>query len=273
MGRRTALVGRSTALAGEASHRYTHNIVLQRFSLSSMSNTPEMMAELQRRFDGSGSLSAEATTSLLSDLHRAREFAAFAFVWDVAKARGETMDAALSAQLHKAHKNRVRNTGVLLITTPSRQRSKSLERMSTDTSFLSFAKHARSYASQIPMSFLYALTRPPPQHTHNAGLVQVKALDSLVVPRDRVRVNSTRRIHKIVMGPIRGTKLKQRSDAASEYIEAAAIWYAQRAEKPNLSSRNGREKFAKLMMQSLPGNMTKQTALGVITKLKQKKLA
>lgn len=111
------------------------------------------------------------------------------------------------------------------------------------------------------------------------------AQDTLTVPDDRRRMSSKRRIHKIVMGPIRSSKLKRRSEAAVEYVATAAEWYNQstKAKTFSLASRNGRKKLAKLMChaglhckgwESWAGleGITANAALGVITKLKQKKL-
>ena len=71
---------------------------------------------LQRRFDSAATLSADETTKLLADLHSAREFAAFAYLWDTVKAQGGAeMDPELYQQLYKAHGKNARDT----LTVPS----------------------------------------------------------------------------------------------------------------------------------------------------------
>ena len=102
-------------------------------------------------------------------------------------------------------------------------------------------------------------------------------------PREKRAMEPFRRLHKMCMGKKRGKKLAQRNALATDDAVQRVCAWLKEPEKQNKRakalierkawrSKNGRRKLADQITQMLGKGTKMQAALGVITKLKRKKI-
>mmetsp|Transcript_17357 Transcript_17357/g.34566 ORF Transcript_17357/g.34566 Transcript_17357/m.34566 type:complete len:183 (+) Transcript_17357:91-639(+) len=112
------------------------------------------------------------------------------------------------------------------------------------------------------------------ERLHSRGKGRIPA-GNLILPEWHTvsRMAPERRLHKICKGRV----LSQRSSKASDFIEPALLWLRQQrdiGQEIKLSSGRGtnRSRFQLIRQLQTALNIDKDTARGLVTKLKQKKL-
>jgi hypothetical protein len=108
---------------------------------------------------------------------------------------------------------------------------------------------------------IYPETMSAMESLHNMGKGKIPE-GTIVLASDRTRLAPARRLHKIFKGQV----LSSRSEAAKQYIVEAAAYLSKH---PEIKTMKKGEQI-KVFRNEL--NMPNDTARGLVTKLKQKKL-